>query len=300
MYEGDNFDGSWEREIRDAGDYNADWPHLNNELNRERAGFTTFPNDELSSLRVLPGCEVKLFQKYVGSASSGWEAHFSAGEYDKNALEAAGAIANDASSLRVVGCYKTVIDQDECDITLERHLSLCEVKVFGVKQQQARLTGLRWHLAASEIDSCDATCAAQNAICDIASMKTLASSSSAAAASGDVSSYNITVNGLPGAKPTLPLYCRVVQAGGCAHPTTETPCRIPGVLVSGDQAGEDCRLFPTLANEVDNMGCGASFAAPPFTWRSLCACDHGAGEMFGGIICLSLSGLDSNTTCFLL
>ena len=91
MYEGDNFDGSWQKEFTLAGDYE---------------GTQDFPNDELSSLRVGPGCEVTLWQHGLGNRTNlqGWEASFWApGEYNKVALEAAGAITNDAGSLRVIG-----------------------------------------------------------------------------------------------------------------------------------------------------------------------------------------------------
>ena len=93
LYDGDNFDGSWQKEFILAGDYTA----VNN---------FDFPNDDLSSLRVGPGCEVTLWQHGLGNGENllGWEANFWApGEYNKAALEAAGAITNEASSMRVTG-----------------------------------------------------------------------------------------------------------------------------------------------------------------------------------------------------
>jgi len=67
-----------------------------------------FPNDELSSLRVLPGYRVHLYQH---SGFRGWKATFTAGDYSLGAMRQAGAVNDDASAMKVVAvanpeCFK--------------------------------------------------------------------------------------------------------------------------------------------------------------------------------------------------
>ena len=101
MYDGNHFTG-WVRSFS-YGDFNC---------------CSSIPNDQLSSLRVLEGCTVTVYQH---GGYGGWSAHFGPGDYDKNAFVAAGGRNNDASSLKVRGSltkpdrdvfYKTAADSD--------------------------------------------------------------------------------------------------------------------------------------------------------------------------------------------
>eukprot|EP00316_Scyphosphaera_apsteinii_P007822 CAMPEP_0119323288 /NCGR_PEP_ID=MMETSP1333-20130426/60414_1 /TAXON_ID=418940 /ORGANISM="Scyphosphaera apsteinii, Strain RCC1455" /LENGTH=888 /DNA_ID=CAMNT_0007330693 /DNA_START=234 /DNA_END=2897 /DNA_ORIENTATION=- len=55
-------------------------------------------NDEVSSIRVAPGCFATL---YADGNFKGWSAEFSAGDYDLSAFQSKGAINNQATSMKV-------------------------------------------------------------------------------------------------------------------------------------------------------------------------------------------------------
>ena len=84
FYDGPDFDGGWEREFG-PGTYKC---------------CSHFPGDQLSSLKVMPGCHADVWQH---DPNSGWHAAFGPGSYDLAAFKAAGASDNDASSLKVTG-----------------------------------------------------------------------------------------------------------------------------------------------------------------------------------------------------
>ena len=91
IFDGDNFDGGWEREFG-VGDYMYG---------------SDFPNDALSSLKVMPGCRVDLWP----SGPTGPSDSFGPGDYNKAAFVAAGGTDNEVSSMKVRKFFGGISDR---------------------------------------------------------------------------------------------------------------------------------------------------------------------------------------------
>ena len=84
IWEGNNFDGGWEREFG-VGNY---------------VHGIDFPNDGISSLKVRPGCHVDIWDGGLFAQTS-WHVSLGPGDYDNNAFLTQGATDNAASSVKV-------------------------------------------------------------------------------------------------------------------------------------------------------------------------------------------------------
>ena len=110
FYEGNNFDGTWAYSYPAGAAANcADCPNVGDGpttvSGNSRSG-KGIPNDQLSSMHVMPGCTVGIYGRndynmYVDCAHSETCAILGPGEYNADALHSAGASSTSVSSFRV-------------------------------------------------------------------------------------------------------------------------------------------------------------------------------------------------------
>ena len=97
VWDGNNFDGGWKREFG-VGNY---------------LYTDNFPNDGISSLKVMSGCHADIWDDGLFAQTS-WHVSLPPGDYDNTAFLAQGAADNAASSLKVSSSGRSIDAVNNC------------------------------------------------------------------------------------------------------------------------------------------------------------------------------------------